>query len=198
VSTLYLSIDTYLVYFALYVSFLKLPFFHVPVQCTIYSCMTPERFELLNQLNFAWVVRATLERPRATWQQRLEELTEFHQTYGHFKVDPVTMPQLNKFCLDQRYRLRLLQKNDGKDVTKRMSPEREEALMAIGFTLKTELLEKHDGPPQQYGSTANGANDIEDVTVAKDDASQNDQTNGGNANVGSKQPQPEQDKLASV
>jgi hypothetical protein len=161
----------------------------------MYSCMTLERFELLNQLDFAWVVRATLERPRATWQQRLEELTEFHQTQGHFKVDPETMPQLNKFCLDQRYRLRLLQKNDGKDVTKRMSPEREEALMAVGFTLKTELLEKHDGPQQQDDSTAN---DNEDVTVAKDNASQNTQTNGGNADVGSKQPQPEQDKLASV
>jgi hypothetical protein len=89
----------------------------------------------------------------------------------------------------------LLRKNDGKDITKRMSPEREEALMAIGFTLKAELLEKHDGPQQEDDSTSN---DNEDVAVAKDDASQNARTNGGNADVGSKQPQPEQDKLASV
>jgi len=104
--------------------------------------MTIERFELLNQLDFAWVVRATLERPRASWQQRFEELVQFHGSNGHFKVDALTMPQLNKFCLDQRYRLRLLKKNEGKDVTKRMGPARAKALSEIGFTLDTVILDK--------------------------------------------------------
>eukprot|EP00526_Cylindrotheca_closterium_P011882 CAMPEP_0113605450 /NCGR_PEP_ID=MMETSP0017_2-20120614/2335_1 /TAXON_ID=2856 /ORGANISM="Cylindrotheca closterium" /LENGTH=473 /DNA_ID=CAMNT_0000513943 /DNA_START=116 /DNA_END=1537 /DNA_ORIENTATION=+ /assembly_acc=CAM_ASM_000147 len=106
------------------------------------SCMTIERFELLNQLDFAWVVRATLERPRATWQQRFEELVKFHGSNGHFRVDAMRMPQLNKFCLDQRYRLRLLKKNQGKDVTKRMGPDRVKALSEIGFTLETVILDK--------------------------------------------------------
>jgi hypothetical protein len=106
--------------------------------------MTRERFDMLNQLEFSWEVRPSLERPRATWSQRLEEITEFKKEHGHFKVDPISMPELNKFCLDQRYRLRLLDKNYGKDVTKRMSQERVTALSDIGFTLATELLEKID------------------------------------------------------
>ncbi|KAL3942880.1 MAG: hypothetical protein SGBAC_003003 [Bacillariaceae sp.] len=101
-----------------------------------------ERFELLNQLDFAWAVRATLERPRATWQQRFEELVQFHKSKGHFKVDAMSMPQLNKFCLDQQYRLRLLKKNQGKDVTKRMGPDRVKALSEIGFSLDTVILDK--------------------------------------------------------
>ncbi|CAJ1953268.1 unnamed protein product [Cylindrotheca closterium] len=106
------------------------------------SCMTIDRFELLNQLDFAWVVRATLERPRATWQQRFEELVQFHSSNGHFKVDAMSMPQLNKYILDQRYRLRLLKKNKGKDVTKRMGPDRVKALSEIGFTFETVVLDK--------------------------------------------------------
>lgn len=104
--------------------------------------MTAERFALLNQLDFAWVVRAGLEHPRASWQQRFEELVQFYGRNGHFKVDASSMPQLNKFCLDQRYRLRLLKKKKGIDVTKRMGLERVRALARIGFTLETEILDK--------------------------------------------------------
>jgi hypothetical protein len=78
------------------------------------SCMNPERIDLLDQLGFSWEVRPSLERPRATWQQRLEELEAFHKkTSGNFQVlDPSTMPQLHAWCHEQRNRLTTLDNNN--------------------------------------------------------------------------------------
>lgn len=103
--------------------------------------MTQERIELLDQLGFSWEVRPSLERPRATWQQRLEELQAYHKSYGNFLVDPLVMPQLHAWCHEQRNRLKLLDKNNGKDLSKRMNPERAQALQAVGFTKDTILLD---------------------------------------------------------
>lgn len=103
--------------------------------------MTQERIDLLDQLGFSWEVRPSLERPRATWQQRLEELQTYHQTYGNFLVDPLVMPQLHAWCHEQRNRLRQINKNNGKDLSKRMSPERAQALHDLGFTKDTILLD---------------------------------------------------------
>lgn len=103
--------------------------------------MTQERIDLLDQLGFSWEVRPALERPRATWQQRLEELDAFYKKHGHFLVDGTTMPQLHAWCHEQRQRLRLLERNGGKDVSKRMSPARVQALKEKGFTKDTELAE---------------------------------------------------------
>ncbi len=105
------------------------------------SCMTQERIDLLDQLGFSWEVRPSLERPRATWQQRLEELQAYHKSYGNFLVDPLVMPQLHAWCHEQRNRLKLLVKNNGKDLSKRMNPERAEALQKIGFFKDTVLLD---------------------------------------------------------
>eukprot|EP00980_Cylindrotheca_fusiformis_P021505 scaffold8353_cov138-Cylindrotheca_fusiformis.AAC.36 len=149
---------------------------------------------MLNDLDFSWVVRATLERPRATWQQRLEELAEFKKANGHFKVDPISMPHLNKFCLDQRYRLRLLQKNDGKDVTKRMGPERVEALAAIGFSTSTELLDKHDGLEQTQEEGTGTIDSDEDANAAKGSLPQRHE----NTADGTSNPESERNIVASV
>ena len=105
--------------------------------------MTQERIDLLNQLDFSWEVRPSLERPRATWQQRLDELTAFFKEQGHFRVDPTTMPELSAWCQDQRQRLKLLKKNQGKDTTKRMNPERVKALADLGFTKESPLIDSH-------------------------------------------------------
>jgi hypothetical protein len=107
--------------------------------------MTPERIDMLDQLGFSWEVRPSLERPRATWHQRLEELQEFHQRHGHFRVDSIDMPQLHSWCYEQRQRLRLLDKNNGDDVTKRMNPDRVQALHAIGFTKEAKINETGGG-----------------------------------------------------
>jgi len=103
------------------------------------SCMTQERVDLLNQLDFSWEVRPSLERPRATWQQRYNELKNFHQEHGDFKVSAGTHPALHSWCLEQRNRLKNLDKNGGKDISKRMGPERVKALEEIGFTKNAEL-----------------------------------------------------------
>jgi hypothetical protein len=97
-------------------------------------CITQERIDLLDELGFSWEVRPSLERPRASWEQRLEELTEYSKAHGTFLVDPSTMPQLHAWCQEQRQRLRVLEKNIGRDVSKRMGPERVAALERIGFT----------------------------------------------------------------
>lgn len=125
-------------------------------RCT--RCMTQERIDLLDQLGFSWEVRPSLERPRATWQQRLEELQAFHLEHGHFKVDPTSMPALNTWSHEQRHRLRLLEKNQGKDSSKRMNGDRVSALHSIGFTKDAELAEgapppkMEDAPPAMMDS----------------------------------------------
>jgi hypothetical protein len=108
--------------------------------------MTMERVALLDQLGFSWEVRPSLERPRATWQQRLEELTEFHNktsesesASSHFLLDPSRMPHLHAWAQEQKYRLKLLERNNGKDVSKRMGPERVDALKQLGFDKNVEL-----------------------------------------------------------
>lgn len=106
------------------------------------SSMTPERLAQLDALDFSWEVRPSLERPRATWQQRLEELKEFHARHGHFLVPP-EQPQLHAWCAEQKQRLRNIDRN-GKDVSKRMGPERIKALEEIGFTKDTELAPSLD------------------------------------------------------
>ncbi len=117
------------------------------------SCLNDERVALLDKLEFAWEVRPSLERPRTTWLTRLEELTEFYQTHKHFLIPADTMPQLHKWCQEQKQRLKLLEKNEGSDKTKRMGPERVTALHALGFNKDVDL-----------GATPNTANATGEAT----------------------------------
>lgn len=108
--------------------------------------MTEERFNLLDDLRFSWTLKPALEHLK-TWQERVEQITNLKNKHGHFKILTIQdeslngeeQKRLNEWCLGQRYRLRLLDKNGGEDVTKRMGPERVRALHAIGFTKDTEI-----------------------------------------------------------
>lgn len=108
------------------------------------SCMTQDRVQLLDKLEFSWEVRPSLERPRATWQQRMDELKDFHEIQSHFRVPPGTHPQLHSWCQEQKHRLKNLQKNKGKDASKRMGPERVKQLTEIGFTMESEVADPED------------------------------------------------------
>jgi hypothetical protein len=103
------------------------------------SCMTQDRVELLDQLQFSWEVRPSLERPRATWQQRLDELKDFFAAQQHFRVPPGSHPQLHSWCQEQKHRLKNVEKNSGKDVSRRMGPDRVVELHDMGFTKDVEL-----------------------------------------------------------
>lgn len=114
--------------------------------------MTEERVKLLDGLDFNWEVRPSLERPRASWQQRYDELKVFHQENGHFMVDAGLSPMLHSWCQEQKQRLRNIDKI-GKDTTKRMNPDRVEQLLEIGFTKDVtlappegEVVEGHQKP----------------------------------------------------
>jgi hypothetical protein len=163
--------------------------------------MTMERVALLDELGFSWEVRPSLERPRATWQQRLEELTEFHNKTSttstssasatslppnaagnaatataatnspnkqrrHFLLDPSCMPQLHAWAHEQKQRLKLLEKNNGKDVSKRMGPERVDALNKLGFDKNVEL---NDNEPYavQVEEVGTGTGTMDDATTNK-------------------------------
>ena len=105
--------------------------------------MTTERIAGLDQLGFSWEVRACLERPRATWQQRLEELANYHKQHGHFQIPSGSgMPLLQAWSWEQYQKLQTIDQH-GISAAKRMGPERVEALEAIGFTKDVEL----SGPP---------------------------------------------------
>jgi Helicase associated domain len=100
-------------------------------------CMTDERVQLLNDLEFSWEVKPSLERPRATWQQRLDELKNFLAEHGNFHVPAGADPALHSWCQEQKQRLKNVRK--GKDGSKRMGPERIKALEDMGFTADVEL-----------------------------------------------------------
>jgi hypothetical protein len=137
--------------------------------------MTQDRIDLLDQLGFSWEVRPTLERPRATWQQRLEELTDFKIKNGNFKMDPSNMPQLNAWCHEQRQRLRQVEKNQGKDPSKRMNNERIEALAFIGFTKDAELL---DALPKTEAKDGNDKSSATSDNTAQDETKSDDKDTG--------------------
>ena len=107
------------------------------------SCMTQERINLLDKLGFLWEVRPSLERPRATWQQRFEELKQFYSIHNHFLIrgsEDSHLSSLNTWCHEQKSRLKKLEKNNGKDWSRRMGPERVKELVSIGFTKDVELV----------------------------------------------------------
>ena len=105
--------------------------------------MTKERIDLLNDLGFSWEVRPSLEHPRATWQQRFDELKQFYTMHQHFRVPQDTHPQLHSWCHEQKQRLRNVDRT-GKDVSRRMGPDRIESLAGLGFTKDVELAESVD------------------------------------------------------
>lgn len=107
------------------------------------SSMTLSRYQLLTDLGFSWEMRPGLDRPRASWQQRYDELKDFHQQHGHFLVPAADNPALNGWCQEQKQRLKYLDKNRGKDVTKRMGPDRVKSLADIGFTKDVDLADAH-------------------------------------------------------
>jgi hypothetical protein len=114
------------------------------------SSMTPQRYQLLQQLGFAWEVRPPLERPRATWQQRYDEIRHFHMTHGHFRFiqhpNPVE-PELIQWAQEQKARLRAIANtttSNSKDTTntaaaRRLAPERVRLLHEIGFHKDVDL-----------------------------------------------------------
>lgn len=116
------------------------------------SCITNERIALLDQLGFSWEVRPAMEQPRATWQQRFDELREFHLVHGHFLIPLDIYPKLHRWSHEQRSRLQSVVVPDGPSVadsglldespsSRRMGPDRIKALEEIGFTKDTTLLE---------------------------------------------------------
>lgn len=127
--------------------------------------MTPERVAKLDDLGFSWEVRPCLERPRATWQQRYDELRDFYTDNHHFLVPAGEKPQLHSWCQEQKQRLKNLEKN-GKDVSKRMGPERQKMLEELGFTKDVVLAP----PGEDLGHYDHDEDDDEDHDDEEEDA----------------------------
>jgi hypothetical protein len=103
------------------------------------SSMTPQRINLLSQLDFPWEVRAGFDRPRASWQQRLDELKGYHEENNNFLMSPDGYPELHAWAVQQRTRLKMLFLKGKDSKENRMGPERVNALAELGFTKDTEL-----------------------------------------------------------
>jgi hypothetical protein len=136
------------------------------------SCMTQGRVDLLDQLEFSWEVRPSLERPRATWQQRLDELKDFYAMHEHFRVPPGTHPQLHSWCQEQKHRLKNVEKNN-KDVSRRMGPDRIKELQDMGFTKDVELAlpksTEDAAVADEDGAEAAGSKDGSEVAETNND-----------------------------
>lgn len=105
------------------------------------SCITEERIALLDEIGFQWEVRPAFQNPRATWQQRYDELRIFHSKNGHFCMSSShDDPLLHAWAIEQRTRLRNIAIK-GQDSSRRMGPDRIELLSRIGFTREVELGE---------------------------------------------------------
>jgi len=102
--------------------------------------MTNDRVAQLEELGFSWEVRPGLERPRATWQQRYDELKLFHKQHGNFLVAADVDSELHSWCQEQRQRLKNLDRHQ-EDKSKRMGPDRVKALADLGFTKDVELAD---------------------------------------------------------
>lgn len=90
------------------------------------SYMTHERIDLLNKINFTWIVN--------TWNERYQELQVFKVNVGHFLVPSnYSKKQLRPWITTQRTHYRFLQ--EGK--SSQMTPERIVLLEKIGFPWKT-------------------------------------------------------------
>jgi len=91
-----------------------------------YSHMTDERMAMLNSIGFVWEVN--------TWNEKFEELKQFHAEHGHFLV-PTEFPnkQLRPWISTQRSHFRFKQENKASQMT----DERIQLLNSIGFPWKT-------------------------------------------------------------
>merc|ERR1711935_841957 len=90
------------------------------------SFLTDERIAALNNLGFDWVVVK-----HTVWEMRLEELQEFHQTYGHCRV-PSKYPQnesLGNWV--KKMRTEFKKRKEGQQSS--MTDERIAALNNLGF-----------------------------------------------------------------
>lgn len=115
------------------------------------SSISQERIALLDDLGFNWEVRPPIEQPRATWQQRYDELVEYYTNNGNFLISPETYPKLYRWCCEQRSRLNKLESQSSMSiatqgssaadggVSRRMGEDRLKLLTDIGFTSNTIL-----------------------------------------------------------
>jgi hypothetical protein len=116
------------------------------------SSISQERIALLDDLGFNWEVRPPIDQPRATWQQRYDELVEYYTNNGNFLISPETHPKLYRWCCEQRSRLNKLESQPSMSVatdgipvsdgeqSRRMGEDRVKLLSDIGFTSKTTLV----------------------------------------------------------
>jgi len=98
--------------------------------------LTQERIDLLNSLGFVWTIRSR-DSLGESWNQRLHELRQFKQQYGHCLVPSRydANPELGIWVGTQRtqYRLFMRSKETGVPVTTSMNEDRIRELEELGF-----------------------------------------------------------------
>ena len=88
------------------------------------SSMTPARLELLNNIGFEFDLgQKILSAADERWQTRLNELKEYENEWGSFKVKQTRNPSLYNWCQHQKHQRK----------KSSLKKEREDALRAIGF-----------------------------------------------------------------
>jgi hypothetical protein len=117
---------------------------------TLSGCaMTDERIALLEGIGFEWSVRKAkrsglaVYKPGLSWEERLEQLKEFKQAYGHCSV-PYQFeqdPSFGRWVANQRNARRQLESGSYSSMTN----ERMELLNAIGFEWTPPRVRKSTG-----------------------------------------------------
>jgi hypothetical protein len=91
--------------------------------------ITEERVEMLNKLAFEWSIGTARFSSAYDWRQKFEELKEFHDREGHFRVDKDEYPQLSEFITTMRQHY--IRFNDGKRSL--LTEERVNEMERVGF-----------------------------------------------------------------
>jgi hypothetical protein len=114
------------------------------------ATISQERIALLDEIGFNWELRPSREQPRATWNQRYDELVDYYKTYNNFYIPIDTHPKLHRWCCEQRNRLQDVHKqslstcSNSDDIVEtkekvQIGLDRIKLLHDIGFTKDTIL-----------------------------------------------------------
>lgn len=100
------------------------------------SCLNEERIAQLNDLGMVWLIgkeRGALAKPMRSWEERFEDLVEWHMQYGHCLVPQMHPSGLGHWVKSQRIMYRSMK--TGKKLSRggQLTPEKVTRLVDLGF-----------------------------------------------------------------
>lgn len=97
----------------------------------IYSCMTPERIQMLESIDFVWSPPKGSQRNESVWDKRFAELCEYKELHGNTNPTLTTNQFLSRWVARQRKEYKAFQANEQPPPP--ITTRRIQLLNSIGF-----------------------------------------------------------------